>query len=408
MRAGADARRRTHPRRRHPIWRVAFAVAGACLLVIVAGEAHRLIGDEAERSGIDAFYAQPADAAVGDPGSIVKATELSGTPLLSRAWRIMYRSTTAAGDPVAVTGVVVSPAIPPLDGPRTVLAWAHPTTGAARECAPSYGFDPFIGIEGLRMLLDRGYTVVATDYAGMGTDGPDSYLIGGTEGRNVLDAVRAAQTIDEAHAGDEVVVWGHSQGGQAALFAAEQAAAYAPELDVVAVAVAAPAADLGALMKDHLDDISGVTIGSYAFTAFADTYGDSVPGADLSDVLTPAAQQTVPEMNRLCLLSHLDELHRIGEPLVGDFTSVDPTVTSPWRELLAENSAGAQAFDAPLFIAQGTADQLILPRSTEAFAAHERSLGIDVTYRPIDGATHSTIAYEALPFLDLWLDAHVR
>lgn len=379
---------------------LALAVLGA----VVAGEAARFVGDELERSDIDAFYAQPADATIGAAGSVVKAEALLGTPLAARAWRIMYRSTTADGDPVVVTGVVVTPDGPMPEEGRTVLAWAHPTTGAARTCAPSYGLDPFLGIEGLRFLLDRGYTVVATDYAGMGTDGPDSYLVGGTEGRNVLDAVRAARAIPDAQAGSDVVLWGHSQGGQAALFAAQDASSYAPELTVRAVAVAAPAADLTALMRAHLDDISGVTIGAYAFTAYSETYGDSVPGAQLDAVLTPAAQAVVPRMNALCLLSDLDRLHEMGRPLIGDFTTVDPTTTEPWRTLLAENSAGATAFPAPLFVAQGGSDELVDPASTARFVAHERSLGIAVTAHVIGVATHATIAYLALPELMLWLD----
>jgi pimeloyl-ACP methyl ester carboxylesterase len=335
----------------------------------------------------------------------VKSEVLLGAPLATRAWRIMYRSTTADGDPVVVTGVVVTPFGPAPAGGRTVMSWAHPTTGAARDCAPSYGFDPFIGIEGMRLFLDRGYTVVATDYAGMGTDGPDSYLVGGTEGRNVLDAVRAARSIPSAQASTDVVLWGHSQGGQGALFAAEEASSYAPELDVEAVAVAAPAADLSGLMSAHLDDISGVTIGSYAFTAYAETYGDSVAGAELADILTVDAQRIVPEMNELCLLSDLDRLHKIGEPLVGDFTTSDPTTTEPWADLFAANSAGQAAFDAPLFVAQGLADQLIPPQVTADFVAHELSLGIDVTFREIPGATHATIAYLAMPEVLLWLDS---
>ncbi|MGQ2915882.1 hypothetical protein [Microbacterium aurantiacum] len=89
----------------------------------------------------------------------------------------MYRSTDLNGDPVVSTGVVVVPLGPPPAEGRTVVSWGHPTTGSASECAPSLGLDPYIGIEGMRVLLDRGYTVVATDYTGMGTAGPDSYLI---------------------------------------------------------------------------------------------------------------------------------------------------------------------------------------------------------------------------------------
>lgn len=379
---------------------VAFMLALAGCLVLAA-EA-RLIGDALERWGLAAFYAQPEDAAGGPPGTLVRSVELGGTPVDARAWRVMYRTTDLNGAPVVATGVVVVP-LGPGPGPRTVVAWGHPTTGTAPECAPSRSFDPFETIEGLRLLLDRGYTVVATDYVGMGTSGPDSYLVGATAAHSVLDAVRAAQRIDGAEAGDDVILWGHSQGGQAALFAAELAPDYAPELTVRAVAVAAPAADLTALMGDHLDDVSGATIGSYAFTAFAEVY--AARGADLSGILTPEAVRIQPEMNRLCLLADLDRLHEIAEPVVGRFTSADPTTTEPWATLLAENSAGAAPFDAPLFIAQGLSDTLVLPSATRDFAAHESSLGIEVTLHEIGGAVHGTIAYLALPALLSWLDS---
>ncbi|MEU0541137.1 alpha/beta fold hydrolase [Nocardia sp. NPDC005978] len=381
-----------------------IAVVVVSLLVALAVvEFTRLHGDEEERSGLAAFYAQPADVLDGPPGSVIKSESLIGTPAAANAWRIMYRTTDVHGSPAVATGVVISPADPAPERGRTVLAWGHPTTGAAENCAPSRGFDPFLDIEGLRFLLDRGYTVVATDYVGMGTPGPDSYLVGLTAAHAVLDSVRAARAIEEAHAGSSVILWGHSQGGQAVLFSAENAPAYAPELDIVAVAAAAPAADLTALMRTHLNDISGVTIGSYAFTAYATVYSDTA-GAHLDDILTPKAQSIVPEMNQLCLIKNMSELHRMGEPLVGDFTSHDPTITPPWSDLLAQNSAGSRPFAAPLYIAQGRDDELVVPADTDAFVARERQLGITVTYEQIPGATHATVAYLAIPTLLSWLD----
>ncbi|MFD6056037.1 alpha/beta fold hydrolase [Agromyces sp. NPDC060279] len=390
-------------RRRRARLLVAAYVLGI-VATLTAAEALRTLGDAAERPGLAAFYAAPAAAELtGAPGTIIRSEPLAGVPLASRGWRIMYRSTDLHGTPIAVTGIVVTP-LRPVMGERTVLAWGHPTTGTSPDCAPSRSDDPFLGIEGLRLMLDRGYTVVATDYAGMGTEGPDSYLVGVTAAHSVLDGVRAAQAIEAAAAGDRVVLWGHSQGGQAVLFAAEQASAYAPELEIAAVAAAAPAADLTALMGSHLDDLSGVTIGSYAFAAYADVYGPTMPGAELDTVLTPEAIAQLPEMNRLCLLPELDRLHAIAEPLVGDFFAHDPTAIEPWAGLLEENSAGRTAIDVPLFVAQGADDRLVLPADTAEFVARERSLGVDVTETVVPGATHSTIAYLALPALDAWLD----
>lgn len=376
-------------------------------LLLVAGitvVGVRLGGDALERNHLAAFYAQPAGARDGAPGTIVRSEELVGVPFDARAWRIMYRTTDVHGAGQVSTGIIVTPLGPAPAGGRSVLAWGHPTSGAAEDCAPSRSFDPYELIEGMRLMLDRGYTIVATDYVGMGTDGPDSYLVGDTGGNAVLDAVRAARNVPAAEASERVILWGHSQGGQAVLFAAQRAPQYAPELTVRGVAVAAPAADLTALLSDHINDISGVTIGSYAFTAYSEVYADR--GADLETILTPDALRILPEMNQLCLLQSLNQLHDIGQPVVGRFVTADPGKVEPWATLLTQNSAGAVAFTAPLFVAQGLADKLVVPSATEGFVAHEQSLGIDVRFHPIKDADHGTVAYLALPALMSWLDSH--
>src|SRR5262249_57204963 len=74
--------------------------------------------------------------------------------------------------------------------------------------------------------------------------GGHPYSGGEGEGRGVPDAAGAAKNLADPHANDDVLVFGHSQGGQSALFAGELAASYAPELNVLGVAAAAPAADV--------------------------------------------------------------------------------------------------------------------------------------------------------------------
>lgn len=377
-----------------------FVAAAAVLAAVFVP---RILGDRAEQTDLADFYKVSAEDAVsGDAGSLVRVERLQGVPFDAEAWRILYRTTDLNGTAQLASGIVVTPLGKAPSGGRTVLAWGHPTTGVSNDCAPSRGFDPFIGIEGLREMLDRGYTVAATDYVGMGVDGPDSYLVGETAAHSVLDSVRAARSIPEAEASDSVVLWGHSQGGQAVLFAAEAASDYAPELQIDAVAVAAPAANLGALMQAHLSDISGATIGSYAFQAYSEVYSDR--GADLNTVLTPEAQGILKQMNSLCLLTNLDELHKIAEPVVGNFFLADPSKTEPWATLLQENSVGTVSFDAPLFVAQGLKDELVIPDDTREVALQLEKLGMDVTYHPINIADHSTVAYLSLFALDDWLN----
>jgi hypothetical protein len=133
----------------------------------------------------------------------------------------------------------------PGDG-RDIVSWAHGLTGLQDRCAPSRGFR-FFGHDFYELAPDivgEGYVGVATDYEGLGTPGMHPYLVGASEGRGVLDIVKAAQQIEEAGASDRVVVWGLSQGGHSALFAGEIAPSWAPELEVLGVAATAPGGEL--------------------------------------------------------------------------------------------------------------------------------------------------------------------
>ena len=74
-------------------------------------------------------------------------------------------------------------------------------------------------------IVNAGYLVAFSDYEGLGTPGRHPYLVGESEGRSVLDAAKAAAQLPGADAGDQLAIWGHSQGGHAALWAAQLAEA---------------------------------------------------------------------------------------------------------------------------------------------------------------------------------------
>ena len=94
-------------------------------------------------------------------------------------------------------GRVLFPAGAAPAGGRDVIAWAHPTSGVVPTCAPSLMPDTAGMIWGLSEMLARGYVVAATDYPGLGTPGVHPYLIGESEGRAVLDSVRAVRDLPD-------------------------------------------------------------------------------------------------------------------------------------------------------------------------------------------------------------------
>jgi pimeloyl-ACP methyl ester carboxylesterase len=379
----------------------ALAVVGA---LVAADGIRRYVEGEAEVRTDPAFYALPSALPDGAPGSLIRSEMIASAPAGATAWRVVYRSQDISGAEVPVSGVVLVPNGPaPAEG-RTVIAWGHPTTGAAPQCAPSLGVDPFQYIEGMHEFLAEGYAIVATDYPGLGIPSASSYLLGIPESNSVLDIVRAAQHIEEAQVGDDVILWGHSQGGQAVLFAAERAADYAPELTIRGVAVAAPAADLIALMSDDIVDISGVTIASFAIPAYTRAYSDRFGKEAIEAILTPAGAEATPRMADLCLLTQNDQIHAIADPLVGDYVTSNPSTTEPWKTMLEENSAGGTALTVPVFVGQGEADELVVPAATEKYVSLLCSQKADVSFHRFPGIDHGLAAYASLPELLLWLD----
>jgi pimeloyl-ACP methyl ester carboxylesterase len=326
---------------------------------------------------------------------LIRRERLLGAPNGAIAWRVLYHSRDVHGADIAVSGVVIAPNRKAPKSGWPVVAWAHPTTGSARTCAPSLFVDPFIVIEGLRKLIDDGYVVTATDYSGMGASGPQAYLVGTTEGNNVLDSVRAAHRIPEAGAGEDTLLWGHSQGGQAALFAAQDASTYAPELNLRGVAVAAPAVELGALLHDDIDDDSGVTIGAYAFDAYGSVYESRVDHGDLASVLTPAGVKATPKIADICLLDQ-KKIHAIAKPLVGRYLTGNPEDVEPWKSLLAENTPGGKRIGVPIFVAQGADDTLVHPPTTTDYVHRLCDSGEHVQYDVIPKTGHGLVALRAV------------
>ncbi|MGN6325433.1 lipase family protein [Pseudolysinimonas sp.] len=326
----------------------ALGALGALLAGCAPIDAVRGIAGRWQQDGDSAAFYDVGSVAPGRPGEIVRSQALVGPPAGSRAWRILYHSTDQDDRDIVVSGIVVMPTAPSPPSGRAIVSWAHPTTGVAPVCAPSRTIGGTSLIPGLHGFLAAGDVVAAADYPGLGVANPSSYLIGRAEGRSVLDAARAARNLIGSEAGTDLLLWGHSQGGQAALFAAQEQRAYAPELRLRALAVAAPASDLAALLRDHLDDLSGVAIGSYAYSAYAAAY--DVP---LDGILTAEGIAATPSMTRLCLLSQVGAIHSIARPLVGGYTTADPGSTEPWASLLAENTPGGVPIGVPILVAQG-------------------------------------------------------
>lgn len=332
------------------------------------------------------------------PGSIVSADPVRIDVPGARAWRVVYRSSGVNGEQAVVSGMIVAPDRAPPPGGWPTVAWAHPTTGIARKCAPSLGAHFDRTVPDLARLVREGFVVAATDYQGLGTAGPHPYLVGSSAAQSVLDSVRAARTV--AGAGARFVVWGHSQGGHAALWTGQLAARYAPDLTLLGVAAAAPASELAELFEADL-----ATPGGKAFTALALLSWSKVYGLDLSTVIDPKALPGVGLIGDGCMTNPLGLLvDGLGLRLMPkQFLRADPTRISPWRDIIARNTPTSIPRDVPVLIAQGTADTVVLPAVTRDFAQRLCRGGTSVRLIEMN-ADHLSIATSSADQIVDWIE----
>jgi pimeloyl-ACP methyl ester carboxylesterase len=347
------------------------------------------------------FYHASAQEIAGPPGTLIRSEPMGFAPAGAQAYRVLYRSTGMHGEPIAVSGVIIVPPGPVPAGGRPIVAWAHPTTGVVPHCAPSLAIFVFQQMAGLRQLIEQGAVVAATDYPGLGTPGPHPYLVGDSEARGVIDSVRVARNMPGAGGGNNFAVWGHSQGGQASLYTGLIAKAYAPELNLVGVAAAAPATSLVTLMGDDFKTSGGKNLTAMTLWSWSRVYG-----APIDKVVLPEAMPAVDGLTNECIESIFDIMarRRTEKPLEQHFLSVpNIAVVEPWRSLAMRNTPGVLSPRIPLFLAQGTTDDIVRPEVTRAYMARQCRAGSKVTMKWVQGVGHGFVARDSADAAVAWM-----
>ena len=375
-------------------------LAGSTLALLLALGAG-VIGMQADRATprVDSFYATPANPPE-EPGVLLHSdTFTRGVPPGATGWRILYTTSAADGSPATASALVV---IPSVGGPFPVVAWAHGTTGWAAHCAPSLMESPFdVGaMPGLRQVIEEGWAVVATDYTGLGTPGPHPYLIGPGEAHSVLDALRATGQLAVADLSPHTVVWGHSQGGHAALWTGQVVEDYAPDVRLIGVAAVAPAADVPALAA-HLPD---APLGGLCASSVVAAYAAHYPEIPLEEQVIAPAQTLVREMSGRCLTEPGILASLVSVLSVAQDRSI--YTTPPGEGALGrrlEENVPTGPFPVPVLVAQGTEDTLVLPSTQHAYTDRLCAAGEHVDYRTYP-RNHATIVQQGSPMVPDLLD----
>ena len=370
----------------------------------------RTVADDLDASAVPPFYSPPSPLLKGSPGALIreeKVTGVPGVPAGATVWRILFHSRSIYGADIAESGYVVVPSGAPPEGGFPVLSWAHGTTGFAGVCAPSLfssaaGVGPYL-VPGLADFLHAGFVVAATDYEGLGTPGVHPYLLGKSEGQGVLDAARAAMRLPGVRTSHTVMIYGHSQGGHAALFAGQIAPTYAPELHIAGVVGAAPATGLSTIMSVATSPSTGQEILEFTMPV-AYTWARTYRDLPLSDLFTPRGiQMAASVVTHGCLPA---VIRAIGTDHLTPASVFQPgAATNPALVAHAKlNDPGHTREDAPMLIVQGTADTTVPPALTDAYVKDLACpIGDTVDYFHVTGATHTTVVTLAEPQILHWM-----
>ena len=256
----------------------------------------------------DAFYDVPSSLPAGN-GTLISCRQVTlnlglGTAA-NTAWQFIYTTTDARGDRVASSATLAVPAAAWTGaGTRPVVALAPGTQGLAGRCAFSKGLVAGGDYEAgaVQAALGAGMAVAAVDYEGYLNGQVHPWLVGGSAGRAVLDATRAALRVPGGglSPGTDVGITGYSEGGQAALWAAQLAASYAPDLHVAATAAGGIPADLRPV-ADSLNGGLGAGFDLYLLAGMHLTH----PGLPWDGVLNADGKAAVATVEGQCTVDTL-------------------------------------------------------------------------------------------------------
>ncbi|WP_424185338.1 lipase family protein [Actinokineospora sp. G85] len=326
----------------------------------------------------DPFYLPPDPLPQGSPGDVIRwrPSVAALNALNANAWQVMYLSTNALGERVAVTGTVMTPRF---GAAKAVVGYAVGTQGPAFKCTPSKTIErgTLYDQPAINDNISAGFAVAVTDYEGYapGAANRPTYMVGQSMGNAVIDSVRAAQRLPAAQlkADAKVVFQGYSQGGGGSLWAAEKQPAYAPELNLVGAAAGGVPADLTEVAKG-LDGYLG-----FGFLAFAALGLDSAyPELGLDSYLNDTGRKELgAAKDNACVL---ELLANYPFKKISDYTTSNPLDDPKWQARLAENKLGQNPPRVPVFQYHAAFDEIVNTPQGDALHKSYCASGVKVQW----------------------------
>ncbi|XZY04164.1 alpha/beta hydrolase [Acinetobacter baumannii] len=344
---------------------------------------------------------------------VVKVEAYTSTNLGSVAAEssiLTYKMLGQSGQEVQATSLVFTPNTQPPVGGWPIVVWAHGTTGVADVCAPSKAALADSTKDLISKLLAAGYVVVAPDYEGLGTPGIHPFLNIKSEAFSITDAVVATRNYLSQRnllTSKKWVTVGHSQGGHAALGAAQYASR--AQLDYKGTVAVAPASNLGSILVDGEAQVANapidIKIGTYAqldtYTALV-TAGirNTQPSFDYGQVFTSQISSIAAQAENLCsgplygaFYEGMSNYAKDHNGTLDGFTRTQPNFMAVplVKTFLEKDSQPLQVkVTTPIIIYQGIADPTVPKLATDLLIANATAVGTKINNYVTGNWDHGT------------------
>ena len=339
------------------------------------------------------FY-DTANFTPGQPGQVIRSEQFDQyeVPIEVLAVRILYHSRSAEGEDIPVSGVVLYPDGRPPVGGWPVIAWAHAFNGIARQCAPSLATNLQHGPL-LSMYAKLGYAVVASDYAGLGAGGRNSFADAPSNATDVIYSVEGARAAVPGLSSRWVSV-GIGEGANAAIAVAELEAGLQDTnyLGSVAIPGLDDPADRYALSQPASPYDRPLLLAYGIKTVF--------PDFDPKQVLTEKGLAAYPELQQSCGEVAGDSKPRASEMVKANWVS-NRFVT----EYFERNVLGQKAAKAPILVIAGELDSTIPLRTTNELVARMCKQGDQVRFEEYSQSDAAHVFGDSVRNQISWIEA---
>lgn len=376
----------------------------------------------------------------GKLGQIIKKEQVA-TPIPgAQAWRIAYISSDLNDVPTISTGLVVAPLGEAPAGGRPIISWSHGTTGNSQNCGPSQVENPaqslnqyFLvngnsstdyGLPSLAEFIKEGYIVVGTDYQGLGGGGRHQYAVAKTNGRDAINAARAAGSMAEIGAGKKTLMIGWSQGAGSTVGAsqADYVAKTGTAFDgievvgFVAMSVpdfamyAPPTMDEAGATKMVNDFATAWSVDSFAFAHMSmNLWGTQAAFPDklkLSDIFTDEGAKVLDQIySNKCVHTATDTINFNFGQNYKSMLRPQPQNTLAWAQAILAGTLDSTVKPiAPVLILYGNKDTTLPPSMGEFYKNKICAIGGNVARIQLPGdQNHFTTPPMSPPFYLPWI-----